>query len=184
MAIERTTTQDVEGSVSRIIEHFDSVTREGLSETPARYLKFLQEFLNPPEFKFTTFDAEGYDQMIIQTHIPFYSLCEHHLVPFFGEASVAYIPDKRIVGLSKLARTVEKFSRAFQNQERITTQVADFLCANLEPRGVAVVLTAQHLCMSMRGVRAPTATTTTSRMTGLFRDDAQVRNEFLNLIDG
>src|ERR1700739_2003101 len=103
------------------------VTREGLKQTPTRYVKFLHEFCSVEDFKFTTFSAEGYDQMIIVKEIPFYSLCEHHLAPFFGTGFIAYIPDKKMAGLSKLPRALEKFSRRPQNQERITMQVAEFI---------------------------------------------------------
>lgn len=174
--------QEIEENVLRILEYFDDPTREGLRETPKRYIKFLTEFLNPPEFSFTTFDSEGMDEMIIETDIPFFSLCEHHLAPFFGFAYIAYIPNGKIVGLSKIPRTLELYSRGFQNQERITQQVADRLLQELDPKGVAVVLKAQHLCMSMRGVKKPGTWTTTSKMIGTFREDAQCRNEFLKLI--
>lgn len=172
----------MESAVKQILDTLDDSTREGLRETPARYCKFLKEFLTPPEFAFTTFEAESYDEMIVQTNIPFYSLCEHHLAPFFGEGFIAYIPDKKIVGLSKLARTLEMFSRRLQNQERITCQVAEFIEEQLEPKGVAVVLKAQHLCMSMRGVKKPNTYTTTSKMTGVFLNKQEARNEFLQLI--
>ena len=130
-------------------------TREGLQDTPRRYVKFLREFLNPPAFNFTTFTNEGNDQMVVQGPIPFYSLCEHHMAPFFGHAFVAYIPDKKLVGLSKLARCVDLYANRLQNQERITTQVAARLQEELEPHGVAVLMRAQHLCMEMRGVKPP-----------------------------
>jgi len=160
----------------------EDITREGLIETPKRYVKFMREFLEPKEFNFTTFDAEGTDEMILQTNIPFYSLCEHHTAPFFGVAHVAYIPDKRIVGLSKLARTVDLYANRFQNQERITTQIAERLQNELNPVGVAVSLKAQHLCMCMRGVKKHDTWTITSKMLGAFKDDEKARNEFLNLI--
>jgi GTP cyclohydrolase I len=182
MAALGSTTQIMEGAVRQILEAVDDPTREGLLSTPARYSRFLQEFLSPPEFTMTTFDAEQYDEVIVQSNIPFYSLCEHHLAPFFGEGFIAYIPNKKIVGLSKLARTLEKFSRRLQNQERITTQVAEYLTEHLDPQGVAVVLKAQHLCMSMRGVQKPGVITTTSKMTGAFMDHPAARNEFLQLI--
>jgi len=172
----------MESSVKQILDSFDDSTREGLRDTPRRYMKFLTEFLDVPKFEFTTFEAENYDQMILQSNIPFYSLCEHHLAPFFGEGFIAYIPDKKIVGLSKLARTLETFSRRFQNQERITCQVADYINKQLEPKGVAVVLKAQHLCMSMRGVKKPNTYTTTSKVTGIFLECQNTRNEFLQLI--
>jgi GTP cyclohydrolase IA len=173
--------QTLEHSVRALLAGFDDPTREGLVDTPRRYVRFLEEFLNPPEFSFTTFESEGYDQMIIQTDIPFYSLCEHHLAPFFGVGHIAYIPKERIVGLSKLARTLDKFARRFQNQERITKQVAEFLEQQLEPVGVAVCLKAQHLCMAMRGVKKHDTWTITSELTGCFREDAASRAEFLAL---
>jgi GTP cyclohydrolase I len=160
----------------------ENPTREGLLETPKRYVKFMREFLEPKEFNFTTFDAEGTDEMILQTNIPFYSLCEHHTAPFFGVAHVAYIPDKKIVGLSKLARTVDLYANRFQNQERITTQIAERLEKELSPLGVAVSLKAQHLCMCMRGVKKHDMWTITSKMLGAFKEDDKARNEFLNLI--
>lgn len=182
MEIIGTDAQTLESSVKNILSQFDDTDREGLKETPKRYIKFLKEFLSPPAFNFTTFDAEGTDEMIVQTNIPFYSLCEHHIAPFFGVGHIAYIPNKKIVGLSKLARTLELYSRQFQNQERITTQVANRLMEELNPLGVGVVLKAQHLCMSMRGVKKHDTYTTTSKMIGHFKDDLNCRNEFLNLI--
>lgn len=173
---------EIEDNILRVIQYFDNANREGLKETPKRYIKFLKEFLSPPEFNFTTFDAEGTDEMIVQTNISFHSLCEHHLAPFFGTGHIAYIPNGKIVGLSKLARCLEYYSRNFQNQERITTQVAERLMKELDAKGVAVVLEAQHMCMSMRGVRKSGAITTTSKMIGIFKDDLNARNEFLNLI--
>lgn len=173
----------IQNAMRLVIGSFDDPNREGLRETPRRYLKFLREFLSPPEFKFTTFDSEGYDQMIIQTNIPFNSLCEHHLAPFFGTGTIAYIPNKRIVGLSKLARTLELYARRFQNQERITNQVAERLMQELDPKGVGVILKAQHMCMSMRGVKKHDTWTTTSMMTGVFADDLNARNELLRLHD-
>jgi GTP cyclohydrolase I len=156
--------------------------REGLKETPKRYIKFLKEFLEPKEFNFTTFDAEGTDEMILQTNIPFYSLCEHHTAPFFGFANIAYIPNDKIIGLSKLARCVDLYANKFQNQERITTQIAERLMKELNPKGVAVTLKAQHLCMCMRGVKKHNTWTMTSKMIGVFKEDEKCRNEFLNLI--
>ncbi len=178
---EDTADRDVEDHARRIIQAFDDGNREGLQDTPRRYIKFLREFTSPPEFNFTTFEAEGYQQMIVQRNIPFFSLCEHHLAPFHGVGHIAYIPNKRIVGLSKLARTLETFSRRFQNQERITNQVADFLMNELDPMGVGVVIEAEHLCMTMRGVKKSGATTQTSKLTGIFLSQAEVRQEFLSL---
>lgn len=182
MEIERTKPQALERAVKTILSGFDDVNREGLQDTPKRYIKFLEEFLNPPEFNFTTFDAEGTDEMIIQMNIPFYSLCEHHLAPFFGVGHIAYVPKKKIIGLSKLARTLEWYSRRFQNQERITTQVAEKLMTELDAEGVAVVLKAQHLCMAMRGVKKHDTWTMTSKMMAIFKTDLNCRQEFLNLI--
>jgi len=160
----------------------ENVEREGLKETPKRYVKFMKEFLEPKEFNFTCFDDEGVDEMILQKNIPFYSLCEHHTAPFFGTANIAYIPNGKIVGLSKLARTVDLYANRFQNQERITTQIAERLQKELNPLGVAVTLNAQHLCMCMRGVKKHDTWTMTSKLIGLFKTEDRVRNEFLNLI--
>jgi GTP cyclohydrolase I len=160
----------------------ENTSREGLIETPKRYINFMREFLEPNEFNFTSFDAEGTDEMIIQTNIPFYSLCEHHTAPFFGFANVAYIPENKIVGLSKLARTVDLYANRFQNQERITTQIAERIETELKPKGVAVTLKAQHLCMCMRGVKKHDTCTQTSKMIGVFKNDLNCRNEFLSLI--
>ena len=189
MEDERTATQDMEHTLSEaenavklILSQFDDPEREGLKDTPKRYVKFLTEFLAPQDFKFTVFDSEGLDEMIVQTNIPFYSLCEHHLAPFFGVGHIAYIPDGKIVGLSKIARTLDLYARRFQNQERITAQVADRLMSELGAKGVAVVLTAQHLCMCMRGVKKHDTWTTTSKMVGAFRDDLNCRSEFLSFI--
>lgn len=160
----------------------EDVDREGLVETPARYIRFMREFLKKEEFKMTTFQSEGYDEMVVQSGIPFYSLCEHHMLPFFGFATVAYLPDQKIVGLSKLARTVNYFARGLQNQERITSQAADYLQEQLNPKGVAVVLQAKHMCMEMRGARAHNTWNTTSKLIGRFKESADCRNEFLSFI--
>ena len=171
--------------IAKLITRMDKEpSREGLRETPQRYERFLNEFFTEKPFKFTTFTNEGYDEMVVQTNIPFYSVCEHHLVPFFGYASIAYIPNKKLVGLSKLARTVSYFSRHLQNQERITTQVANFLEEKLEPQGVAVVLKGRHLCMEMRGVEKPGTQTTTSSLRGVFKTNPDTRSEFLSIIHG
>jgi GTP cyclohydrolase I len=174
---------NLEDNVRRLLQYFgEDANREGLKETPKRFIKFFKEFLNPPEWNCTTFEGEGYDEMIVQTNIPFHSLCEHHIAPFFGTGTIAYIPNKRIVGLSKLARTLETYARRLQNQERITMQVADFLWKELEPRGVAVQLTAKHMCMEMRGVKKHDTHTTTTKLMGIFKTDSSVRMEFLNSI--
>jgi len=160
----------------------EDVEREGLKETPKRYIKFMQEFLEPKHFNFTCFNAEGTDEMIIQTNIPFYSLCEHHTAPFFGVAHVAYLPKNKIVGLSKLARCVDLYANRLQNQERITTQIAERLQEELDPNGVAVSLKAQHLCMCMRGVKKHDTWTTTTKLLGTFKTDLNARQEFLSYI--
>lgn len=167
----------------QILKHFgEDPEREGLVDTPKRYIKFLTEFLKPKEFNFTTFDAEGTDEMIIQTNIPFYSLCEHHIAPFFGVANVAYIPKDKLVGLSKLARTVDLYANRFQNQERVTFQVANRLQKELDPLGVAVSLKAQHLCMSMRGARKHDTWTITTKLLGVFHENESAKKEFLSFI--
>jgi GTP cyclohydrolase I len=160
----------------------EDVNREGLLDTPKRFLKFLKEFTSCPEFNFTAFAAEDADEMIVQKNIPFYSLCEHHMAPFFGVAHVAYIPNGKIVGLSKLARCVDLYANRLQNQERITSQIAQRLTDELAPLGVAVSLTAQHLCMCMRGVKKHDTTTTTTKLLGVFKTEAQTRAEFLSAI--
>jgi GTP cyclohydrolase I len=175
--------KSLENNIREIIETFDSEpSREGLKDTPKRYIKFLEEFTKRKEFNFTTFDSEGMNEMIIQRDIPFYSLCEHHLAPFFGFATVAYIPSSKIVGLSKLARTVEYYASGFQNQERITQQIADKLESELNPLGVAVSITAEHLCMAMRGVKKQGAKTTTQCLRGVFFSNPETRREFIQFV--
>ncbi len=155
--------------------------REGLLDTPNRVAKFMAHWCTPEPFAFTSFASEGMNEMVVQVGIPFFSLCEHHMLPFFGTACVAYIPGDRIVGLSKLARCVQHHARGLQNQERITMAVADDLQKALAPAGVGVVLSARHLCMEMRGVRAHDTSTTTSCLRGAIHDDARTRAEFLSL---
>lgn len=174
--------ESLEKVVKDLLAHMDKdPKREGLQDTPARYTRFLKEFLEPKPFKTTVFDNDGYDEMVVQANIPFYSLCEHHLIPFFGQGTIAYIPDKKIVGLSKLARALEHFSRRLQNQERLTVQVADFLTESISPKGVGVVLSARHLCMEMRGVRKSGTYTTTSCLRGNFKSRPETRAEFMQL---
>lgn len=155
---------------------------EGLRETPRRMVAAYEELLTPHPFSPTTFLNEGgYDELVLVRSIPFHSLCMHHLLPFQGVAHVAYLPGERIVGLSKLARVVEMFARGFQVQERLTTQIADWLQEQLAPKGVGVVIEAEHLCMSLRGVQKAGATTVTSALLGQVRDDPRTRSEFLAL---
>jgi GTP cyclohydrolase IA len=164
--------------------------REGLRETPARVARAYQEIfaglhVDPDDVLQTTFD-EDHDELVLVKDIPMYSTCEHHLVPWHGTAAVGYIPgaDGRITGLSKLARLVDLYARRPQVQERLTTQVADAVMRRLEPRGVIVVVEAEHLCMSMRGVRKPGSRTMTSAVRGIFKSDQRTRAEALSLILG
>lgn len=158
------------------------LTAEGLAQTPRRMAAAYAEMLAPRPFELTTFpNDEGYDELVLARSIPVQSVCEHHLLPFVGTAHVGYLPGERILGLSKLARVVELFARRPQVQERLTKQVADWLQHNLAPRGVGVVVEAEHLCMTVRGVRAPATTTITSTLHGLLREDSRSRSEFLAL---
>ena len=157
------------------------VEDEGLEETPRRVADAYSELLTPRPFRATTFANDGYDELIVARAIPFHSLCMHHLLPFHGVAHIGYLPDKSLIGLSKLGRVVELFARDLQIQERLTTQIADWLDEELEPKGVGVVLEAEHLCMSLRGVQKQGAKTVTSALHGLVRDDARTRQEFLAL---
>jgi GTP cyclohydrolase I len=154
-----------------------------LQETPARIARAYAELLTPIPFSATTFpNDEGYDELVIVRDIPFQSLCMHHMLPFHGRAQVAYLPGARIVGLSKLGRVVDLFARDLQVQERLTTQVADWLETELQPRGVGVIVEAEHMCMSLRGVQKPGALTVTSALRGLVKNDARTRHEFLSLV--
>lgn len=176
--------KDIEENFRRILEYLgEDPIREGLADTPKRYIKFMKQFLTPEEFDFTTFKNEGIDEMIVQKDIPFFSLCEHHTVPFFGTATVAYIPGERIVGLSKLARTVRYYAGRFQNQERITQQVADRLEKELSPLGAAVTLRARHFCMEMRGAKVHDTHTITSKLTGAFKEKPETRAEYMALTE-
>jgi GTP cyclohydrolase IA len=153
-----------------------------LADTPRRVADSFTELLTPRSFELTTFaNDEGYNELVMARDIPVQSLCEHHLLPFSGVAHVGYLPGDRILGLSKLARVVDLFARDLQVQERLTQQVADWLEEKLAPRGVGVVIEAEHLCMSLRGVRARGARTTTSALHGLLREDPRSRLEFLSL---
>ncbi|MGH6656603.1 MAG: GTP cyclohydrolase I FolE [Actinocrinis sp.] len=155
---------------------------EHLARTPDRVAAAYAELLTPVEFELTTFaNDEGYDQLVLARDIPFTSLCEHHLLPFHGIAHVGYLPGERIVGLSKLARVVDRFARNLQVQERLTRQVADCLQTELRPNGVGVVLEAEHQCMTQRGVRAHDSATLTSALHGYLRTDSTARSEFFAL---
>jgi len=158
------------------------VEAEGMRDTPRRVAAAFAELLTPQPFAPTSFPNEdGYDGLVVARAIPFHSLCMHHLLPFHGVAHVGYLPGERIVGLSKLGRVVEHYARRLQIQERLTTQIAGWLERELAPKGAGVVVEAEHLCMSLRGVQKLGATTTTSALRGLVRDDARTRQEFLAL---
>ncbi|HET6668533.1 MAG TPA: GTP cyclohydrolase I FolE [Intrasporangium sp.] len=161
------------------------LTDESLVRTPRRMARALAEMTSAPEFDLTTFPNDGgYDEMVLVENIPVRSLCEHHMLPFVGVAHVGYLPGERILGLSKFARMVEFHSRRPQTQERLTKQIADHLGELLEPRGVGVVVEAEHMCMSIRGARAQGARTVTSALHGRFREDPASRAEFLALAKG
>jgi GTP cyclohydrolase I len=180
----------IEKAVREILEAIgEDPDRDGLRDTPARVARMYDEVFSglresPDHHLKVTFEAE-HDEMIMVRDIPCYSVCEHHLIPFIGRAHVAYIPseDGRVTGLSKLARLVEAYARRPQVQERLTTQIADEIDRTLEPRGVMVVIEAEHLCMSMRGVRKPGAVTVTSAVRGLFRDSVATREEAMRFIN-
>jgi GTP cyclohydrolase I len=181
----------IEKAVREILEAMgEDPDRDGLQHTPERVARFYAEVCSglhedPSHHLYVTFEA-GHDEMVMVRDISLVSLCEHHLVPFLGKAHVAYIPneDGRITGLSKIARVVEGFARRPQVQERLTVQVADAIDAALEPRGVMVVIEAEHLCMTMRGVRKPGSTTVTSAVRGLFRRNVATREEAMRFIQG
>ena len=161
--------------------------REGLEKTPHRVAKALRELTSGYRVDVdaminNALFSESYNEMVLVRDITFYSLCEHHMLPFFGRAHVAYLPNKKIVGLSKIPKLVEIFARRLQVQERLTLQIAETLQAKLKPRGVAVVLEARHLCMEMRGAESHMSPTTTSCMLGTFQKDARTRKEFLDLV--
>lgn len=172
-----------ERAVRDLLEAFGiDLSDESLQETPGRVARAFAEFLEPRPFRLTTFpNDEGYDELIIARNIRFHSLCEHHLLPFVGYAHVAYLPKDRILGLSKLARLVDMFARSLQVQERMTQQIANWLQDNLDPKGVGVIVEAEHMCMALRGVEKPGSTTVTSALLGAVRNDPRTRDEFLRL---
>ena len=183
------TTEAIAQHVVELLQHLgEDAQREGLQRTPERVGKAMQ-FLtqgyqqDPEEILRSALFEEDYRQMVVVKDIPFYSLCEHHLLPFFGKAHVAYIPNGKITGLSKVARVVDVFARRLQVQERMTTQIKECIQNTLNPLGVMVVIEAEHLCMQMRGVQKPHAVTTTSDFTGAF-NRPETREEFMNLIRG
>ena len=180
--------QKIEHAVRDILEAIgEDPDREGLVETPARVARMYAEIFagleEDPRQHLKIFDEPNGDEMVIVRDIPLYSMCEHHLIPFMGKAHIAYIPqDGKVIGLSKLARIVGTFAKRPQLQERLTAQIADFLSEELSPMGVAVVIEAQHLCMTMRGARAAGSETRTSALRGVMRSDARTRAEVLALL--
>ncbi len=168
----------------------DDPTREGLHDTPTRVVRAYDEFFSgyfadPVELLERTFEEiDGYDEIVLLRDIPFASHCEHHMVPFIGKAHIAYLPHRRVVGISKLARVIEVYAKRLQIQEKLTAQVANTIQRVLEPRGVAVAIESQHQCMTMRGVNKPGVSMSTSTMLGAFREDPRTRQEFLTMIRG
>ena len=196
MALYNRVEQYDEKAISSISEKYRSilgeigedVNREGLIKTPERVAKALAFMTSgmdsvPADILKSAIFTEDNDEMVLVRNIEVFSLCEHHMLPFFGKAHVAYIPNGKIVGLSKIPRIVDAFARRLQVQERLTEQIRDCINDTLEPRGVAVVIEAQHLCMQMRGVEKQGCVTTTSAFTGAFLDDPKTRKEFISLID-
>ena len=188
-ALGRPTRDEAEAAVRVLLRWAgDDPQREGLLDTPARVVRSYEEFfagysVDPREILARTFsEVDGYDEMIVLKDIRFESYCEHHMVPIIGRVHVAYMPGTRVVGISKLARVVDAYARRFQIQEKLTAQIANTIQDVLQPRGVAVVIEANHQCMSTRGVHKPGASMVTSRMLGAFRDDPSTRKEFLSMI--
>lgn len=188
-AFPRPTREEAEAAVRTLIAWAgDDPTREGVLETPARVAKAYGEFFagydqDPAEILSKTFkEVGGYDDIVLVRDIPFHSHCEHHMVPFVGKAHIAYLPHDGVVGLSKLARLVEVFGRRLQTQENMTAQITDALNENLGPRGVAVMLEAEHMCMTMRGVRAHGVATITHRFTGVFAEDRVEQDRFFAMV--
>lgn len=189
--VERPSREEAEEAVRTLIRWAgDDPFREGLVGTPGRLVSAYEEFFSgygedPVELLQRTFEeVDGYDEMVVLRDIRFESHCEHHIAPIIGKAHVAYIPDKRVVGISKLARIVEVYTRRLQIQEKMTAQIANTINEVLQPKGVAVVLDAAHQCMTTRGIHKPGVTMVTSRMLGLFRDNPSTRREFLAMIGG
>jgi GTP cyclohydrolase I len=181
--------EDAEAAVRTLIRWAgDDPAREGLQDTPGRVVRAYEELFagydgDPRDYLQRTFDeVGGYDELVVLTNIPVVSFCEHHMLPFQGRAHVGYLPDRRVVGISKLARVVQGFARRLQIQEKLTAEVADAIQEVLQPKGVGVVVTAEHSCMTMRGVNTPGSKLTTSTLLGVVRDDPRTRQEFLEYV--
>ena len=189
MPVNKPTREEAEEAVRTLIRWAgDDPAREGVLDTPKRVVKAYEEFFkgyatNPQEILSRTFkEVDGYDEMVVLRDITFESHCEHHMVPFIGKAHIAYLPDKKVVGISKLARLVDAFSKRLQIQEKLTAQIATSLNEILSPKGVAVVIEATHQCMTTRGVHKPGVAMQTSHMLGRFRSDPKTRQEFFSLL--
>tara|TARA_R100000501_G_C2623196_1_gene116343 strand:- start:2014 stop:2577 length:564 start_codon:yes stop_codon:yes gene_type:complete len=181
-----TTTQTMENTLENNIKEFlhligEDPSRPGLIDTPKRVAKAWAELMSPERFNTTTFDSEGYDQMIVEKDIVFYTFCEHHLLPFFGTVSIGYVPDDKIIGLSKLPRTVDYYSRRLNTQEYFTNNIAAELTDILHPLGLAIVTKGRHMCQEMRGIKKR-GEMITSSMSGVFMDKIEAREEFMRLI--
>src|SRR6056300_2060316 len=186
---EKISKEEAKKAIQTILKYIgENPEREGLVETPKRVIKAFDEYFSgyaedPQEYLEKTFgDVEGYDDMVIQKNISIQSHCEHHMAPIIGKAHVAYIPKERVVGLSKLARVVEVFSKRLQTQERLTMQVAQSLMSALDAKGVAVTIDAAHQCMTMRGIKKENATTVTNYFIGQFKEDLSIQNRYLRFI--
>ena len=187
----RPTREEAEAAVRVLLRWAgDDPNREGLVDTPKRVVKAYEELFrgysqDPAQVLATIFEeVEGYDDMVLVRDIPFASHCEHHMVPFVGKAHIAYFPSEGVVGLSKLARVVDVFAKRLQTQESMTSQITEAIDAALKPRGIAVLIEAEHMCMSMRGVQKHGASTMTTRFTGLFRDDPSEQARFFTMVRG
>ena len=179
--------EKIENAVRQILEAIgEDLQREGIKRTPARVARMYAELLggmrDDPKRHLDGVFTENYDEIVLLRDIPFYSICEHHLMPFIGTAHVAYLPKGKVLGVSKLARIVDSFARRLQVQERLTDQIADFLMNNLKPYGVAVVLEASHSCMTIRGIKKPGSIMVTSSLRGIFKSDPRSRSEVMSLM--
>ncbi len=184
---KRVDTKKIEKAVREILLAVgEDIEREGLKKTPERVARMYAELLGgmkeKPERHLRSVFTENYEEIVLLREVPFYSICEHHLMPFIGHAHVAYLPSGRILGISKLARVVDCFARRLQSQERLTYQIADFIMNKLKPQGVAVVLEASHSCMTIRGIKKPGSVMVTSALRGIFKRDPKSRNEIMSLM--